>query len=207
MTPQQFQRSEEVFRAACKRPATERTDYVQSAVADDHAVRDAVLQMLAHDHTPRVDFANPFGSAVRDLGERIFAATTSAEAVPERIGTYRIISKIGEGGFGVVYLAEQDNPRRTVALKVLRGTAATPDTLKRFEYEAFILGRLHHPGIAQIYEAGVAQIPFAPQTAPLDASARTQTRPFGHSADLPPGAVLATPYFAMEYVDGPSTLR
>jgi eukaryotic-like serine/threonine-protein kinase len=58
---------------------------------------------------------------------------------------------------GTVYEAEQDNPRRTVALKVIRAGLVSPPLLKRFAHEAQILGRLHHPGIAQIYEAGVAE--------------------------------------------------
>ena len=84
MTPQQFQRCEEIFRAACKQPATERAGFVRSSVADDDAVRDAVLRMLAHDNTPQVNFDNRFGSAVRGLGERIFAGATGGDAVPER---------------------------------------------------------------------------------------------------------------------------
>jgi WD40 repeat protein len=58
---------------------------------------------------------------------------------------------------GTVYEAEQDNPRRTVALKVIRPGLVSPELLKRFAREAQILGRLHHPGIAQIHEAGVAE--------------------------------------------------
>jgi hypothetical protein len=58
---------------------------------------------------------------------------------------------------GAVYEAEQDNPRRTVALKVLRAGLTSDFLLKRFAREAQILGRLHHPGIAQIYEAGLAE--------------------------------------------------
>jgi serine/threonine protein kinase len=57
---------------------------------------------------------------------------------------------------GIVYEAEQDRPRRTVALKVIKPGFADPDLLRRFELEAEALGRLQHPGIAQIYEAGVA---------------------------------------------------
>ena len=56
---------------------------------------------------------------------------------------------------GAVYEAEQDSPRRTVALKVVRPGLASPALLKRFAHEAQILGRLHHPGIAQVYEAGL----------------------------------------------------
>src|SRR5262249_39724326 len=56
-----------------------------------------------------------------------------------------------------VYEAEQDNPRRAVALKVIRNGLAAPGLVKRFTHEAQILGRLHHPGIAQIHEAGLTE--------------------------------------------------
>jgi len=75
----------------------------------------------------------------------------------KRIGRYQIIDKIGEGGMGTVYEARQDHPRRTVALKVLRTGLATTEMLKRFEYEVQVLGRLQHPNIAQIIEAGVVE--------------------------------------------------
>jgi WD40 repeat protein/predicted Ser/Thr protein kinase len=77
--------------------------------------------------------------------------------VPPRIGHYRVVRLLGEGGMGAVYEAEQENPRRCVALKVIRPGLVSPALLKRFTHEAQILGRLHHPGIAQIYEAGVAE--------------------------------------------------
>jgi len=81
----------------------------------------------------------------------------------ETIANYRIIREIGRGGMGIVYEAEQDNPRRTVALKVIRTGVAAADSLRRFEFEAQVLGRLHHPGIAQIYEAGTADTGAGPQ--------------------------------------------
>jgi tetratricopeptide (TPR) repeat protein len=64
---------------------------------------------------------------------------------------------------GVVYRAEQDRPRRTVALKVIKPGIASPSTLKRFEHEAQVLAMLHHPGIAQVYEAGAADTGHGPQ--------------------------------------------
>jgi WD40 repeat protein/predicted Ser/Thr protein kinase len=73
-----------------------------------------------------------------------------------RLGHYRVLRRIAEGGMGAVYEAEQDSPRRPVALKVVRPGFASPALLKRFAHEAQILGRLHHPGIAQVYEAGLA---------------------------------------------------
>ena len=83
-------------------------------------------------------------------------ADPSTRYFPERVGSYRILGIIGEGGMGVVYEAEQDRPHRRVALKVIRPGLAAPTRLRRFEHEAEILGRLQHPGIAQIYDAGVA---------------------------------------------------
>jgi len=100
---------------------------------------------------------------------------STAGAVPESFGRYRIIRRIGEGGMGTVFEAEQERPRRTVALKVIRAGYATSRILKRFELEAHVLGRLQHPGIAQIYEAGTADTPAGTQ-----------------------------PFFAMEYIRGVS---
>src|SRR3954471_3239694 len=69
------------------------------------------------------------------------------------LGHYKITRILGEGGMGAVYEAEQDQPRRTVALKVIRPGLASPQLLRRFEQESQALGRLQHVGIAQIYEA------------------------------------------------------
>ncbi len=76
--------------------------------------------------------------------------------IPAQIGRYRILRKLDEGGMGTVYQAEQDKPRRVVALKVIRPGRMSAQHLRRFEHESQILGRLQHPGIAQIYEAGTA---------------------------------------------------
>jgi serine/threonine protein kinase len=93
------------------------------------------------------------------------------------MGRYRILRLLGGGGMGAVYEAEQDFPHRTVALKVIRAGYASGEMLRRFENETQALGRLQHPGIAQIYEAGTAETPFGRQ-----------------------------PYFAMELVQGQTLL-
>ena len=81
------------------------------------------------------------------FGERL-------SSLPHAIGRYRLIDTIGWGGMGVVYRAEQDRPHRTVAIKVLRHECADPKRVQRLEQEAELLGRLQHPSIAQIYDAG-----------------------------------------------------
>ncbi len=96
-------------------------------------------------------------------------ATRPASAIGTRaspgtvISDYRIERILGEGGMGVVYVARQARPDRQVALKVIRPGLASPQMLRRFEHEAEVLGRLLHPGIAQIYEAGMADAGYGLQ--------------------------------------------
>ncbi|NUQ50001.1 MAG: serine/threonine protein kinase, partial [Phycisphaerae bacterium] len=100
--------------------------------------------------------------------------TTRADLAPgTRIDAYTVLSVLGRGGMGVVYRAEQDHPRRTVALKLLRRGLMTAELVNRFEFEVQVLGRLQHPGIAQVYEAGTIDVGDGPQ-----------------------------PYFAMELIEG-----
>jgi len=85
--------------------------------------------------------------------------------VPDRIGQYTVIRPLAAGGMGEVYEAEQKSPRRKVALKLIRGDFRSSSSVRRFQYEAEVLARLQHPGIAQIFEAGnhiegASQVPF-----------------------------------------------
>ncbi len=77
--------------------------------------------------------------------------------VPRKIGHYTLQSVIASGGMGTVYKAVQESPRRVVAIKIMKAGVASASALRRFEYEAQLLGRLRHAGIAQIYEAGTHQ--------------------------------------------------
>ncbi|HEY1122834.1 MAG TPA: serine/threonine-protein kinase, partial [Haloferula sp.] len=80
----------------------------------------------------------------------------SGEAsVPEKLGPYRLISRLGEGGGGVVYEAEQEHPiRRRVALKIVRMDEESPTALARFDIERQALALMDHPNIAKVFEAG-----------------------------------------------------
>src|SRR5436309_377081 len=83
------------------------------------------------------------------------ATGRSDQATGRMIGDFRILRKLGEGGMGIVYEAEQQHPRRSVALKVIRGGAYVDDShLRMFQREAQTLARLKHPAIAAIYESG-----------------------------------------------------
>ena len=85
--------------------------------------------------------------------KEVFAARSKQAPVPGQIGPYKILEVLGEGGMGVVYRAEQSQPRRQVALKLIRPGLVTGSLLRRFQLEADILARLQHPGIAQVYQA------------------------------------------------------
>jgi eukaryotic-like serine/threonine-protein kinase len=117
---------------------------------------------MSDDPTVLTGPQNPQGPGTPNAGGAA-AAVKSSLILPTHIGRYRIVRLLGKGGMGAVYEAEQDNPRRSVALKVIRSFWASPQLLRRFEQESQMLGRLHHPGIAQIYEAGTADTPSGPE--------------------------------------------
>jgi hypothetical protein len=141
----------DLFDQATGPPAAERAAFLEALCARDPELYAEVTQLLDCDSAltgPEDEAAFLNSPVVRPPG--------AAEAVPARIGRYRIIGVVGEGGMGTVYEAEQDSPHRTVALKVIRPGLLAAAPLLRFAQEVEILGRLLHPGIAQIYDAGLA---------------------------------------------------
>lgn len=186
VTPERFARIRELFLAARQKAPSARDSYLRDACGGDEALRNEVGSLLSNDEEARSFLQTPaLGSAidVDHLGRLIDAngaacgrdrtQTTLQPVDPERIGQYRVLDVLGRGGMGVVYRAEQESPRRTVALKVIRPGVESREMFRRFETESQVLGWLQHPGIAQIYEAGAADTGHGPQ-----------------------------PYFAMEFVHG-----
>src|SRR4051812_10105762 len=103
------------------------------------------------------------GAAGADTPTQRLRVREALSAPPKQVGPYQILGLIGEGGMGAVYRAQQDKPRRVVALKVIRPGLLSNEMLRRFEFEADVLARLEHPGIARVYDAGIAQTPNGPQ--------------------------------------------
>ena len=82
-------------------------------------------------------------------------AGIAAAALPAAVGPYRIVGRLGEGGMGAVYRAEQTHPiRRTVAVKVIRAEVASEQVIARFEAERQALARMDHPNVAKVLDAG-----------------------------------------------------
>ena len=157
MTPERHQRVKSLFAAACEMPGAERSAFLARQCAGDDELRREVEALLGFDSDPADSLKTPVlgASLATVLGARPRRTAVPTE-LPERVGPYKVLRLLGVGGMGIVYVAEQERPRRTVALKVLQRGLGSPALRRRFEHEAELLGRLRHPGIAQIYEAGTA---------------------------------------------------
>lgn len=132
-------------------PQAGREAFLHECCGGDAARVEKVLGLLREQEVSTIQ-----RTAARDGDEaRPHPTPQGHPGMPAQLGRYRVLDLLGEGGMGVVYLAEQDNPRRTVALKVMRPGVLSPRLLRRFELESQVLGRLQHPGIAQVFEAGV----------------------------------------------------
>ncbi len=145
----------EHFDAIIDRSTEERSRYLDAHCADAPALRRRIEALLeAYDATERSEgFLDE--RVMRDL--RIDEDDPESEGpLPRMLGPYRLLRVLGKGGMGVVFEAEQTQPRRNVAVKILRDDRVTHEIMRRFKREVDTLGRLQHRGIAQIYEAGRA---------------------------------------------------
>ncbi len=145
---------EALFQRATDIDPLERGAFLDEQCAGNPDLRAAIDELLRFDAEVEGD-ANFLPSP--GAGLRATLPLAAESRLPAYIGRYRIVRRHGEGGMGTVYEAEQDNPRRKVALKVIRAGTASAALLSRFRHEAEILGRFQHPGIAQVYEAGIGE--------------------------------------------------
>jgi eukaryotic-like serine/threonine-protein kinase len=155
-----------LFAGALERPdGRAREAYLDEACRGDTALR-ARVEVLLRSHEEAGDFlaAPPTGDTPgpdpdrpRETGEATDAPLrrSPAEGVGARIGPYKLLQEIGEGGMGVVFMAEQERPvRRRVALKVIKPGMDTGQVVARFEAERQALALMDHPNIARVLDAG-----------------------------------------------------
>jgi serine/threonine protein kinase len=158
-----FSRARALFDQAVQLPEEDRLDFLREVCGDNQDLQKEVLSLL-RSNAKAGEFLE--GSAIASVGGK-------QAWLGRSIGKYRLQGVIAGGGMGVVFRAVQDQPRREVAVKLIRGDAISPRSLRRFELEAEVLGRLDHPGIARIFEAGTT-----------------------------PAHMGQQPYFVMELIDG-----
>ena len=147
---------ETIFNAAKALPPESRTEYLNLACRDDAVLRREVERLLAAATGAENFFeAKPVG--LTQLGNTVMD-TTVREGPGTRIGRYKLLQQIGEGGMGVVYMAEQEDPvRRRVALKIIKLGMDTRQVVARFEAERQALAMMDHPNIARVLDGGTTE--------------------------------------------------
>ena len=134
---------EDLFAAALALPAAERDRYLKRACGTDGGLLERLTHLL---------------DVFRDAATFIIDSPVADGDVTDRIGPYRLLKELGEGGCGVAYLAEQTAPvRREVALKVIKPGMDTKAVIARFEAERQALALLDHPNIAKVFDAGTTR--------------------------------------------------
>ena len=186
-------RQREVFLKALEKPtAAERAAFLDGACGGDVELRAAVETLLA-DHREDSFLEQPAVAAQ----PTIWIAKPDDEAVGQTLGRYKLLERIGEGGCGVVYVAEQTEPmRRRVALKVIKLGMDTKAVVARFEAERQALAMMDHPNIAKVLDAGMTETPLPVSDHPLPVG-RGEGRGEG-----PAHHSVGRPYFVMELVRG-----
>ncbi len=151
MTPERWQQIEEIFHAASDRAPHERASFLDEACAGDDELRTEAVEMLL-----ALDNAGGFleEPAISQDAEVLFGATIN-QRIGQSLGRYRIMDRLGSGGMAEVYLAEDEQLERLVALKILPAYFVSDDRrLRRFQGEARAASALNHPNILTIYEVG-----------------------------------------------------
>jgi serine/threonine protein kinase/WD40 repeat protein len=147
---------EEIFVACLSRPSGEREAYLDQACAGDAALRKRVEELLRSHSLAKSFLEEPPASA--SPGQTIKLDLPPSEREGDRIGRYKLLQQIGEGGCGVVYMAEQEQPvKRRVALKVIKLGMDTRNIIARFEAERQALALMDHPNIAKVLDAGATE--------------------------------------------------
>jgi len=150
---ERYEREETVFEAAVQLPPEQRAEYLDETCADDLELRQRVESLLG-----------ALERATGLLKEAVVSARppvswlSATEREGDTIGRYKLLKRLGEGGCGVVYMAEQEEPvRRRVALKIIKPGMDSKTVIARFEAERQAMAMMDHPNIAKFFDAGVTE--------------------------------------------------
>src|ERR1051325_330411 len=146
---------EAIVDASLELPPEQRAAYLDQACGDDSRLRQLVEGLLRAYQRLAVPRQPPSPS---DTTSEATLRVSASESSGDRIGHYKLLQQIGEGGCGTVYMAEQEQPvRRRVALKVIKLGMDTRQVIARFEAERQALALMDHPNIAKVLDAGATE--------------------------------------------------
>ncbi len=146
-----WDRLQHLFQETADRPAADRLSYLTATAGDDPSLVDDVLAMLAEDARPSV----LLDQDVAQIADRMLQQPGGGDLAAQNFGPYRLGRLLGEGGMGVVYLAEREDLGNLAAIKILRDAWMSPARRERFALEQRTLAQLNHPSIARLYDASM----------------------------------------------------
>src|SRR5215216_4869183 len=151
MTPERWLQLKQIFQSALERNPAERSAFLSRACAGDAALRSEVESLISsHDQA-----GDSIEAMAVEAATEMLSADQTGSIVGKQIGHYQVLSLIGRGGMGEVFLAQDASLGRRVALKLLRSEfTRDEDRLRRFRQEARAASALNHPNILTIYEIG-----------------------------------------------------
>jgi tetratricopeptide (TPR) repeat protein len=155
MKPETWRQVEQLYHAALERDASERLAFLDRACAGDEALRREVEKLIAGHERAGTFLASPAWEIAASMEEN----AEQAEPLDGRsIGRYQVVSLLGRGGMGEVYLAQDTGLGRKVALKLLPARfTADAERVRRFEQEVHAVSALNHPNIVTVYDVGEAE--------------------------------------------------
>jgi serine/threonine protein kinase len=149
MDSSRWQKVQSLFHEAADLPPSEQREFLASRCGDDSVLASEVLILLEEDSRG----GSMLDRDVAHLAHQVFGDPSSDTPPFQELGPYRILKALGEGGMGVVYLAERNDLGSQVAIKVLRDAWLSPARGARFAIEQRTLAQLNHPSIARLYDA------------------------------------------------------
>src|SRR5262245_6699448 len=153
MTPEQWKKLDALFHEALELQGEARAAHLAKVCGDDEQLREEIERLIAAHERESSFIDSPIFAQTAGLTDD----ERNGSSVGHRIGPYQVISLLGRGGMGKVFLVEDIRLERKVALKVLPATfTQDPDRVRRFEREAKAASALNHPNILTIHEIGEA---------------------------------------------------
>src|ERR1700722_11593340 len=148
MDTARLKRIQGLFLEAAELPEAQRRRFLETACGDDSGLRAEVLGMLQEDARDGSLLDGDLSQVARNILNE-----SSDSHLPKELGPYRLLRMLGEGGMGVVFLAERADLGSLVAIKILRDAWLSPARRERFATEQRTLAQLNHPSIARLYDA------------------------------------------------------